>query len=456
MLSRLLQSLGRIAGLHNLMRKVVVKTLRFFVLPLLLLVLAPVMVDATERHMLVEVSRDLSSVEITVHGMGALRGLSNRIWENLTIVSNGRIRGEEVRAIEAGKPITYQVALHHTTPEWGIARWHRNLRLTDWNDWLLTPTAWGMDTPFSLEVHVPREGGAMLPFQLLSIGPGVYQFKAYPIVPDHGGLAVFGNLEVRQAKVAGKTINMAVAGHAAEEREVHFEWIDRVTEVAVAVHGAAPGNDSHVVVIPVPFVSGIVPWAHVRRGGGSHIIAYARSTASLDELLSDWTLFHEMTHLYHPYLRSGGRWVSEGFASYYQNIYRAYGGVVAPDFAYSRLLAGLERGRKENSSDGYSRVTHGARMRTYWTGAALAFEADSLIRAEGGEVKTLAQAIGIVASRHLPSEHTWYPRDYIDALDDAIGKPLLAPLYESYLRDRYFPDPEVDESTIEDIFKRSL
>ena len=257
-----------------------------------------------------------------------------------------------------------------------------------------------MMKPFNLEIRVPGDGQAVLPFQLISHDPGRVSYKAHPILPDHGGLSLFGDLQLRQLGSGDNRVIAAVVGRQDDRTDMWFKWVSDVASAAVDVHGQAPGKQSLVVVIPVPFVSRVVPWAHVRRGGGSHVIVYVKEDAEPGEIYSDWTLFHEFAHLYHPYLHSGGRWISEGLASYYQNVYRARAGVVDPGYAYDRFLAGLERGRRENRDAGFRPVTEGGRMRTYWTAAALAFEADRQLQRDG---HTLGEAMGRFASRQLPA-----------------------------------------------------
>ena len=84
-------------------------------------------------------------------------------------------------------------------------------------------------------------------------------------------------------------------------------------------------------------------------------------------------------------------------------------------------------------------------MRTYWTAAAMALEADRRLAAAGEP--PLAVLMGRFASEHLPAASAWHPRDYLAALDESLAAPLLAPLYDDYLRDRYFPEPEAADST---------
>ena len=399
---------------------------------------------AIARDIDAEVDPNLAHVTVSVApGMGKMQTHGKDGLSNIDIVANGKKQGRFLVPISASEPLVYRVALTHSGTQWGIARWHKPLRLSDWTDWLLVPVNWSMTRPFALNIRVPDTMAAVVPFQFLSSAQGHFRYKAYPILPDHGGVSVFGNAQRRALEFGDKTINAVVVGAPGEQTDRYFDWITSVASVAVDVHGTAPGETSMIIIIPVPLVSGVVPWAHVKRGGGSHVIAYARLGAGMDELLEDWTLFHEMTHLYHPYLHSGGRWISEGFASYYQNVYRAKAGVVEPEYAYGRLLAGFERGRSENEEAGNRPVTEGGRMRTYWTAAAMAFEADARLRRSSGKQMDLARTIGAFASRNLPVDRSWHPRDYLTALDKELSEPLLVPMYDDYVRDRFFPEPEL-------------
>lgn len=406
---------------------------------------------ASDRVITAQVSSDLSSVTVSIPGdMGRLQAQDQSIWQRMENIQNG-LRNRRFLTPESHlKTVSYTVNLRHNSTQWAIARWHHPLRISDWTNWLLTPVQWSMGQPFELHVSVPDGGRAVLPFQVLETRDGFARYRVTPVLPSHGGISLFGNVQVRQIELSGQRLFIVVTGDSTQRTEKMVEWAVNVATIAAIEHQAAPGQDALINLIPVPLVNSVVPWAHVKRGGGSHIIAYVQEDAAPEELMKDWTLFHEMTHLYHPYLHSGGRWVSEGFASYYQNLYRSTGGVVDPEYAWERLVAGWERGRKENESNGNRPVTEGGRMRTYWTAAALAYEADLRLREQG---LSLAGIMGDFASRRMPVDRSWHPRDYLAALDDRVPDPVLVPLYDEYVRDRYFPEPAKSESLWRLIFE---
>ena len=127
-----------------------------------------------------------------------------------------------------------------------------------------------------------------------------------------------------------------------------------------------------------------VPWAHVLRGGGVAAEFYVDRTRSLDELRRDWTATHELSHMLLPYINRGDAWLSEGFASYYQNVLRARAGMLAPEQAWNKLYRGFQRGRDGTRGRTLAEASRSmgrdrAFMRVYWSGAAIA------LTPEGGE-----------------------------------------------------------------------
>ena len=397
---------------------------------------------SADASIAVTLDEDLETVTVTVTKPGAaLQGFGDSVWRNIVTVENGDVRQRKLIPNDPKLPISYKANLDYTSREFRFAQWRGQLRLTDWTSWLLFPDDWHMSRPVTITITVPDQGAAVLPFELKSHEPGRSVYNAYPILPAHGGFSGFGDITIHPVKLGDMTVNTAIVGGNALD---YASWTRIVTGAAGATHRALPGDNALIALVPTPMQKETVPWAHVKRGGGSHVIAYVNDTASLQELLDDWTLFHEVSHLYHPYLRGSDRWVSEGFASYFQNVYRARVEVVTPEFAFGRLQAGIEGGRKENRKRGHVPVTKGGRMRTYWTAAAMALNADYIIRQKSAGKKTLASVMGEFAVASLPTEKTWRAAQYLAALDQILGFELLLPMYRKTVRDRYMPEMLMD------------
>lgn len=305
--------------------------------------------------------------------------------------------------------------------------------MLDWHDWLPLPAE--PDLPVVINI---QGATVVLPFEPIDAAGSTYVVRRQLL--DHGGLSVLG--DVRQQRLSAGDFTMTVASPGLTGVD-YARWVDVVARTAIRTHGAAPGRHALVVVIPVEARRSVVPWAHVRRGGGSHIIAYVDRDADVDALLADWTLYHEFAHLYHPYLRGRDRWLSEGLASYLQYVYQVRAGTISTERAAERLHAGLERGRRENVRDGRVTVASGGRMRTYWTGAALALEIDAALRERNAGPRTLARLMGDFATREIPAEKSWSAARYMEALAEPGGEDVLLSRFREVARSREFPDPGV-------------
>jgi predicted metalloprotease with PDZ domain len=134
--------------------------------------------------------------------------------------------------------------------------------------------------------------------------------------------------------------------------------------------------------------------------------------------------------------------LSEGFASYYQNVLRARAGVLVPEAAWRELAAGLARGAKA-AKPGQT-VEQGGRMVTYWTGAALALEWDLALRQASGGKQSLDTLLTRFAAKELPARAPWGASEVAAALDRAsngvLGKDHFSASMSRALSQRGFPD----------------
>jgi predicted metalloprotease with PDZ domain len=136
----------------------------------------------------------------------------------------------------------------------------------------------------------------------------------------------------------------------------------------------------------------VIPWAQVNRARVDTASFYILADATAEELMDNWTGYHELAHLLIPYRGWGDMWFSEGLASYYQNILRARTGVLSEREAWQKLYEGFERGRADTVLNGQplAEVSRNLRrnhayMRVYWSGAWYFLAADlELRRASGG------------------------------------------------------------------------
>ena len=256
-------------------------------------------------------------------------------------------------------------------------------------------------------------------------------------------LAAFGAVDERPLHHGGRVLRIAVAGAGSPQRSgLLHEWVAGVARSTLALHGALPLPDAQVLVVEVPSRrrGDAVPWGQSARGGGAAVHLYVRSAAGREALARDWVASHELAHLFHPYLGARGRWLSEGLASYYQNVLRARSGALTEAEAWRRLHAGFGRGRRDRHDAPLAQVSErrqGGTMRTYWSGAAFWLQADVALRQRGDSLDAVLERFGRCC---LPARRRWTAERFVAELDrQAGGAPLFAALYRELAGSREFP-----------------
>ena len=222
-------------------------------------------------------------------------------------------------------------------------------------------------------------------------------------------------------------------------------WIRESAEATKTLSGHFPLRDAYVRVQQIDSrdsrsgSSSPVPWGQTRRRDEVGVLLYVRRDADYEALRSDWTAVHELSHLYHPYLGDSGRWLAEGLASYYQNVFRARAGMLDANEAWERLDAGFRRGAAATSGERLDAVGRGrgGTMRVYWAGAAYWLEADLALRRERGT--SLDAVLDAYARCCLDGSAALAPEAFIAALDHIAGGELLDALYRRHAALREFP-----------------
>ena len=187
-------------------------------------------------------------------------------------------------------------------------------------------------------------------------------------------------------------------------------------------------------------------FGRVLRDGGESIELFINESRPMDEFHGDWTATHEFSHLMLPYVTIRQRWVSEGFAQYYQNVLLARAGVYDESTAWQKLYEGLERGRRSRpglSPDDAARTrASGSLMKIYWSGAAMALMADVELRRRSGGTESLDTVLDRLQRCCLPSARVWTARELFTTLDEQleqVERPVFVPLYERYAYAPGFP-----------------
>jgi M61 glycyl aminopeptidase len=316
--------------------------------------------------------------------------------------------------------------------------------------WLWRPKL-AADSEIHIRFVLPTRMQVTVPWPLVDGESQLYRLTPSP--ESSSAPAVFGNFDYREVKVPGATLKVSIL-RSTDRQEAGLtpqaitEWLRATaTDVSLA-YGRFPNPAPQVVVIPVgsdrDAGGSAVPFGRVVRDGGEAVELFVDQSRPLEALLEDWTATHEFSHLMLPYIEQQHRWVSEGFAQYYQNVLLARSGAYDTQKAWQELYEGFERGRKSRPELSPNAATiagmRSARMKIYWSGAALALMADVTLRERSGGKESLDDVMSRLQSCCLPSRRVWSAPEFFATLDSLADEPVFMPLYRRYADTAGFPD----------------
>lgn len=321
---------------------------------------------------------------------------------------------------------------------------HQQIRVT-LDQWLITPTP--DTTPAAqVEFHLPEGFAVSAPGKLQSVASGrrVYQFRPRSIEME-GDIAV-GRMVTFTRTVGNAHIDIALLqGQQPFDQAKITSWLDANLLALRQLYGDFPVPDLQLLVVPVGNDREPVPWGESTRGGGDAVHVYIDETRPLQELLADWVLIHELSHLLHPAISDEGRWLSEGLASYYQNVLAARGGLITEQKAWDNLDAGFMRGSKGTPADQtLAQVAETMQqnhlfMRIYWSGAAISLLADTRLRKLSHNQQSLDSVLQQFAQCCLPADTTWTASTLLQKFDALSNTRIFSDLYTEYVDSTQFP-----------------
>lgn len=168
------------------------------------------------------------------------------------------------------------------------------------------------------------------------------------------------------------------------------------------------------------------------RGGGLILISVGKETA-VDDLKTDWTLTHEMTHLAFPNMQEDHHWIEEGIATYVEPVARAQVGQLSVEEVWRSVVRDMPKGEPESGDQGLDNThTWG---RTYWGGALFCLVADVQIREKTHNTKGLQDALRGILNHGGQINEDWEIDKAFEVGDKATGTTVLQQLYQE-MRDK--------------------
>lgn len=306
--------------------------------------------------------------------------------------------------------------------------------LTTHDTWLWRPAALPSHASATVRFSLPAGVQVVTPWPEAADGAYVLERSAFTLAGD----VAFGRFDVERLEVAGGRLRLArLEGRLGVGDTELRRWVRSSAEAVSSLYGRFPADRTTVIVMPVGRGPEPIAFGRVRRGGGPSVTLLVRANADLDGLLRDWVAVHELAHLLVPLVERPDAWISEGIATYFQEILRARVGLQSPTEAWHRLDRGFSRRRGAGTgrtlADEADAMMHtGAHDRVYWDGAAFAMELDVRLRRLSGGRDSLGSALESLRGVSDRDGAPWRGETVLRMLDRATGYNLFGSLGARY------------------------
>ncbi|WP_101760045.1 hypothetical protein [Oceanicoccus sp. KOV_DT_Chl] len=217
------------------------------------------------------------------------------------------------------------------------------------------------------------------------------------------------------------------------------QWLAHAAKSTAMLYGNLPRNPIRIIMKRRDKANKPVPFAQVLRSEPQGISFLVNPEFELQAFIDDWTAVHELSHLYIPYPGGKDIWLSEGLATYYQNVLMARAGVLSERQAWQKLYEGFMRGEADNRYPQYSLLELSPRMiatrsfmRIYWSGTAYFLQADLQLRQQTSNKQSLDTVIEQFVDCCLLQANDYNGEDLVRKFDHIAQVDLFYPLYKHY------------------------
>jgi hypothetical protein len=205
-----------------------------------------------------------------------------------------------------------------------------------------------------------------------------------------------------------------------------MNWIKAAANAVTEYYGRFPVE--HLTLrVRAGMGSGVRHGMTYPRGGGLILISVGTETP-VDDLKTDWTLTHEMTHLAFPNMADEHHWIEEGIATYVEPVARAQVGQLSIAEVWKQFIRDMPKGEPDPGDEGLDNThTWG---RTYWGGAIFCLMADVGIREQTHNRKGLQDALRGILDHGGRITEDWEIEKAFTVGDKSTGTNVLQQLYK--------------------------
>jgi hypothetical protein len=204
-----------------------------------------------------------------------------------------------------------------------------------------------------------------------------------------------------------------------------LEWVRRSANIVAGYYGRFPTTR---LELQLQMQSGAgVQGGQTFGGRGAFMRVRVGRDVTRAQLMADWVLVHEMTHLALPDTGSEHAWLSEGIATYVEGVARVQAGNRTETDVWAEELRSMPRGLPQPGDAGLDHThTWG---RTYWGGAMFCLLVDVDIRERTQLRFGLQDALRAVVRASGGLTTDWPIERVLRTADAAVGTTSLEDLY---------------------------
>ncbi len=207
--------------------------------------------------------------------------------------------------------------------------------------------------------------------------------------------------------------------------EALTQWITRSAQIVARYYDRFPTKSLHIRVVPEAG-DGVRGGKTFGREGGFIQVQVGRDVTR-EQLLNDWVLVHEMTHLALPDTGEEHAWLSEGLAVYVEGVARVQSGNRTQADVWTEEIRSMPRGLPQPGDLGLDHTHTWAR--TYWGGAMFCLLADVDIHRRTGNRYGLQDALRAIVRESGGLVTDWPIERVLKAGDAAVQTTVLEDLY---------------------------
>ncbi|MEG9435334.1 hypothetical protein JAO29_04045 [Edaphobacter sp. HDX4] len=222
--------------------------------------------------------------------------------------------------------------------------------------------------------------------------------------------------------VSGATIQVDFAGGRLDVgTPAAVAWVQNAATAVSTYYGRLPVKTARVLVMSVSDRDGVLQgttWANRTGFPGFTRMRLGEHTTE-EQLVEDWTMTHELSHMAFPSLPDEQHWMEEGMATYVEPIARVQAGQLTAKQIWKDMMEGMPKGEPGPGDEGLDRThTWG---RTYWGGALFCLVADVEIRKETKNRKGLQDALRAIVEQGGTINQDWPITRAFEVGDKATG-----------------------------------